>query len=171
MPAFLLLLSNARTASGLSLQPPSMPPFSPHRGWGWVRVWERTQSGQLTPADHRDIPYHASPCSVIKAEGSTGAGGTLSLLKCLSSTATTTHTEALLVSGWTLPADGKYKINLILLCFYMQALLLSLNDLHLNPWSCPSCCLPLFCWEGGAREPQGWQPGSQSRSTHYNAFT
>jgi len=34
-----------------------------------VRGWEGTQPGQLTPTDQRDIPYHITSRSAIKAGG------------------------------------------------------------------------------------------------------
>lgn len=86
---------------------------------GWATVWEGTQQGER-----------------------------VSLISHLSSKATT-HTEALLPSGWALPASGNKRINLlILLCFCVWPLLYSLHCPHLHPRVCPSYFLPLCCWEG-----------------------
>jgi len=43
-------------------------------GWGCTRSWERTQPGQLTTADHRDIPHRVMSCSAIKAGEEGGRG-------------------------------------------------------------------------------------------------
>lgn len=32
----------------------------------WGKSWERTQLGQVTPTDTRDIPDHTGPCSAYK---------------------------------------------------------------------------------------------------------
>uniref|UniRef100_A0A8B9YXA4 non-specific serine/threonine protein kinase n=1 Tax=Buteo japonicus TaxID=224669 RepID=A0A8B9YXA4_9AVES len=57
---FQLLLSSAYTESRpfLLLTPPHQ-----QVGWGCTRSWERTQLGQLTPNDQRDIPDHMTSCS------------------------------------------------------------------------------------------------------------
>lgn len=35
-------------------------------GWDQARNWKRTQTGQLTQIDQRDIPCHVMSCSAIK---------------------------------------------------------------------------------------------------------
>lgn len=43
-----------------------------------VGRWKETQPGQETPADQRDVPDHATPCSVDKLQGEKqGSGGCL----------------------------------------------------------------------------------------------
>ena len=63
---FSLWLSSAYTESR-----PFLPLTPPHQrvGSGSTRSWERTQLGQLTPTDQRDIPYHMTSCSVYKLQG------------------------------------------------------------------------------------------------------
>lgn len=59
---FQLLLSCADTASR-----PFLLFILPCQwgSWGWARIWERTQPGQLTPTDQRNIPYDVVLCSII----------------------------------------------------------------------------------------------------------
>jgi len=59
------LLSSAYTTSRplLLLTPPCHCV-----GWRCTRSWEGTQSGQPTPTDQRDVPYHVTSCSAIKPE-------------------------------------------------------------------------------------------------------
>lgn len=47
----------------------------PVRDWGGTRCWKGTQSGQLAPADRRDVQYHMAPCSVSKAGEKRRKGG------------------------------------------------------------------------------------------------
>ena len=70
---FLLLLSCAYTES----RPfPLLTPPHQQVGWGCTRSWERTQLGQLTPNDQRDIPI---PYDVVL---SNKTGGSLQGLPC-----------------------------------------------------------------------------------------
>lgn len=63
---FWLLLSRACPES----RPFVLLPSSHQRGdWGYIRNWERTQLGQLSPTDQRDIPDHMISCSIYKAGG------------------------------------------------------------------------------------------------------
>ena len=63
---FSLLLSSAYTESRrlLLLTPPHQ-----RVGWEGTRSWERTQLGQLTATDQRDIPHHMTSCLAYKARG------------------------------------------------------------------------------------------------------
>ena len=63
---FALLLSSAYTESRflLLLTPPCQ-----RVGLACTRSWERTQSGQLTPTDQRDIPDYMTACSAIERWG------------------------------------------------------------------------------------------------------
>lgn len=45
------------------------------RGWRGTRSRKGTQSGQLAPADQRDVQYHMAPCSVSKAGEKRRKGG------------------------------------------------------------------------------------------------
>lgn len=44
-------------------------------GWGYTKHWERTQLGQLSPTDERDIPDPMAPCSVYKVGEEEGRDG------------------------------------------------------------------------------------------------
>jgi len=67
---------------------------------GRTRSWKGTQPGLLTPADQRDIPYHMTSCSAIKAGGRRRKEGH-SELRSLSSQVTVMRDEALL--SWKRP--------------------------------------------------------------------
>lgn len=59
---FWLLLSCACTVS----RPPLFPTTPPQAGWRWARGWDRTQLGQLTQSDQRDISCDVSSSTEIK---------------------------------------------------------------------------------------------------------
>jgi len=69
----------------------------PHQqvGWGYTRSWDKTQPGQLTPADHRDIPHDTTSHSATKAGGRRRKRGS-SELQHFSSQAAITHGRPLL---------------------------------------------------------------------------
>lgn len=77
MEIFLLLLNSACTEPR-----PFMLLVPPYQWitWGCARSWEGTQTGQLTPNDHRDIPDHMVSCSAYRTWGR-GRGGTFGVME------------------------------------------------------------------------------------------
>ena len=67
--------------------------------WRGTRSWEGTQLGQLTPTDQRDIPYHMTSCSAIKAGGKKEEGRMFGVMAFLFQV-TVTHDGALLSWKW-----------------------------------------------------------------------
>ena len=111
---FSLLLSRAYTQSRpfLLLTPPHQ-----RAGWGCTRNWEGTQSGQLSPTDQRDIPYHMTSCSAYKAGGKRRNGGTFrGMVFVFPSNGYAWWSPAFLEMAEHLPAHGKEQIN-SLFCF------------------------------------------------------
>ena len=70
-------------------------PTPPASRLGVHRSWDGTQTGQLTPTDQRDIPYHMTLCSAYKARGKRRKGVRSEWWR-LSSQAAIMHDEALL---------------------------------------------------------------------------
>jgi len=68
-------------------------------GWECTKSWRRTQPGQLTPTDQRDILYHMMSHSATKAGGRRRKGG-CSEFWPLSSQVTITRDGALLSWRW-----------------------------------------------------------------------
>lgn len=64
---------NVLAAAGLCLHSIKAFPFvmlpCKQGAWGCRKSWEGAQRGELTSADHRDVPYHTASCSACEGGG------------------------------------------------------------------------------------------------------
>lgn len=112
-------------------------------GWVYMRSWEVTQPGQMIPTDQRDILYHMTLCSAMKALGKNEEMGTSRVMMLVfPSNHHTWGSPTFLEVVKHLLTDGNYFIFFffclcaqLLLCLYLNRQVFSLLPSQFSPSS------------------------------------
>lgn len=102
--------------------------------WGCRKSWKGAQRGQLTSADHRDVPYHTAPCSACEGAGKKEEGHVCNYSLRIPKQPLHMVKLSLTENGWisAFPQEAESE-PLILLSLCIQLLLYPMNCLYLIP--------------------------------------